>query len=179
MTTITLHIDLLTRKAKVDVPEPPGGPLEPVERNASDGSKYYVFAFGTATREQLAYYVFWDNGTQARIDAICSESGKVAGVTRTLSWLVQVRMCQALLKTGFKYELEVLKEASKASHKEPVFVENGTPGWLYDKRRREFLKPASYEQLEEYQRKGYVIDGTSRNETHPTKYVLRHKAGLT
>jgi hypothetical protein len=97
---------------KVVVPEPKAGPPEPEQRISPEGARYTVISFSKMTKEQLAWHVFWSDGTQHRINGIedGSKNG-AAGVKKNLRWLLGLRAREVLMKTGIVYDVEVREEA--------------------------------------------------------------------
>lgn len=53
------------------------------------------------------------------------------------------------------------------------FKSPNSPGWLYDPMMKEWLKPASYEQLEIFKKEGFIEWGPAG--CKPNRYVIRQR----
>lgn len=52
------------------------------------------------------------------------------------------------------------------------WTSNG-PGWLYDPKRKDFLKPASYEQFEIFKKQGFITEGPAGGEQ--IQYIIKQR----
>lgn len=174
MKTITLYVDPDTCDTSVVVPPPAGGLIKLVQIIDAGGKIHHILRFRDATPEQIAHHIFWAEGTSDRITSIVADAKKGSvGITRTLRWLVEVRIREAYQKTGYLYRLEVVKSLPPKEADEHRGSATGEgPGWLYDPARREFLKPASYEQAERFRATGVIFDAPKG--VSPVRYILRY-----
>lgn len=96
----------------VTVPKPDKGIYLAEEREVPDGQggtkQISVISFKNMTREQRAHHEFWANGTLERIQGMERDSKKgAAGVKKNLAWLLGLRVQEAYVVSGIRYEVEV------------------------------------------------------------------------